>query len=518
MNNKKNISRNIDHIALMNELVSIFSAELDSHNIVLKIYEILEPIFHVDALAIMLCDPLKNDLIVASEAGFSRSAVKQVFDHIKREHKELRDVNEKDVDFFDAHFRTSGKKISKYGSFISKLVFTKTNLGAMVVLIAKRERAFTLGIDDILDLLARQLAFFIENEKIRIELINSKNRFESMIHSMSEGVVSMNEKNEVLLVNQSAKMLLNATDVKEGIPLPILTKADAWPSVAREIMQSEENFIKSHDLEFCGEKKCIKFFVAPVADSLGNNIGKIVLLTDISKEKEIDRMKSEFVSTTSHELRTPLAAIKESVSLVLDGIAGSVTPSQEKFLTLAKRNIDRLATLINNLLDLSKIDTGKLMLERETYPVSKLIETALTPLDLLAKRGEVILKSSMSENLPGVYCDPSRIVQVITNLVGNALKFTPAGGLVTVTAKVSKDQKEFVEFSVKDTGPGISQADTEKLFQRFQQLDGSITRQFGGTGLGLSISKELVEMHGGKIWAESRIGKGTEFKFLLPVK
>jgi len=173
-------------------------------------------------------------------------------------------------------------------------------------------------------------------------------------------------------------------------------------------------------------------------------------------------MKSEFVSTTSHELRTPLAAIKESVMLVLDETTGKVSPQQGHFLGIARRNIDRLANLINELLDLSKIESGKLKLNKSKTALDGLIAKTVETLDVIARHNKVCLMQEVDRGMPAPECDPDRITQVIINLISNALKFTPAGGTVKVCAKKGKDVegRAFVEVSVSDTGIGMDKSDS----------------------------------------------------------
>ena len=242
-----------------------------------------------------------------------------------------------------------------------------------------------------------------------------------------------------------------------------------------------------------------------------------------SVKGEVDKIKTGFISATSHELRTPLTAIKESVMLILDGTTGKVSPNQLRFLRIAKNNIDRLTNLIDDLLDISKLQRGAIELKKTSCDIPGLIIKSLKPMEALAKDKEVNLTYKLSQDIPKLLCDPDRINQVIVNLVRNAVRFTSKGGFISVEAEIYRDSihksmpKKCVLVSVKDTGTGIDKKDFSKLFSRFGQLDMSLTRRPGGTGLGLAICKELVEMHGGRIWIESKVGKGSIFSFTLPI-
>jgi signal transduction histidine kinase len=228
---------------------------------------------------------------------------------------------------------------------------------------------------------------------------------------------------------------------------------------------------------------------------------------------EASQHKSQFLANMSHELRTPLNAILGYTELMADGSYGE--PS-EKMLGVLKRleaNGKHLLGLINDVLDLSKIEAGQLVLELSEYSVQDIAQTVRSTLEPLAADKKLAFKVDMPSELPRGRGDGRRLTQVLINLVGNAIKFTDAG---EVAIKVEANNGAFY-VSVHDTGPGISAADQGKLFQEFQQADNAITRKKGGTGLGLAISKRIVEMHGGKIWVESQPGQGSTFAFTLPV-
>ena len=232
------------------------------------------------------------------------------------------------------------------------------------------------------------------------------------------------------------------------------------------------------------------------------------------KLKEAITVKSQFLSVVSHELRTPLTAIKEAIRLVHSESTGELNDEQKEFLDIARRNVDRLARLINNVLDFQKLEAGAMTLdiqENDINVIAKEVKEALTP---LAKEKGLTIVTRLDEMVPMVKFDRDSITQVLTNLVNNSIKFT-AKGQVTITT--SKGQN-IVQVSVSDTGCGIIAEDLPKVFNEFEQLSNSNERQTGGTGLGLAISKEIIEQHRGKICLESEPGKGTTFYFVLPIK
>jgi signal transduction histidine kinase len=233
------------------------------------------------------------------------------------------------------------------------------------------------------------------------------------------------------------------------------------------------------------------------------------------RELEIaSKHKSEFLANMSHELRTPLNAILGYTELILDKIYGDVPENIQEVLERVGKNGRHLLGLINDVLDLSKIEAGQLILSLDDYSMKEVVHTVFTAVESLAAEKNLELKVSVSPEVAHGKGDQQRISQVFLNLVGNAIKFTEAGE-VRVEATASNDN--FV-VSVSDTGPGLSEADKQMIFEEFHQVDGSSTRKKGGTGLGLSIAKRIVEMHGGRIWVESTLGKGSTFWFTLPVR
>jgi signal transduction histidine kinase/DNA-binding response OmpR family regulator len=233
------------------------------------------------------------------------------------------------------------------------------------------------------------------------------------------------------------------------------------------------------------------------------------------RTKELDRLKSEFVAVVSHEVRTPLTSIKGSLELLGDDRFHKLPPPQRELLSICQANTERLINLINDILDFSKLESSKLSLNIEAIDAGAVLTEAVENIQNLAAQKEVRLNLKIDESTGTIEADPMRIGQVATNLLGNAIKFSPERSHIDVFA--SGDDGH-ITVSVKDYGRGISQRDMSRLFQRFAQLDSSTTRKAGGTGLGLVISKGIVEQHGGKIWVESAVGEGSTFSFSLPRK
>ncbi len=255
-------------------------------------------------------------------------------------------------------------------------------------------------------------------------------------------------------------------------------------------------------------------FLANQAALAIRNIQLYINLEEANKELvRLSNIKSEFVSTVSHELRTPLTSIKEGVLLVLDQTAGKINDTQKRCLTIAQQEVDRLARIINNLLDISRIEAGKVELKKRWVNIAELSKEVLTSLQSQAKDKGIHLRFEPPTDLPKMYIDPDRIKEVFINLLGNALKFTLRRGKITLRIE---DKKDEVEVSVSDTGPGIPADQMDKIFDKFHQVEGASFSGTGGTGLGLPIAQKIIEMHQGRIWVKSRLGRGSRFIFTLP--
>ncbi len=337
-------------------------------------------------------------------------------------------------------------------------------------------------------------------ERLQVVLSAEKSKMQKILEGMSEGVVVFDEKGQLVVFNAPAQEMLNKDLSLIGNPEEI-KKFRKSPRVL-DILLEEPRLRVIHSEAMC------------IEDNEGKSLGIAVLLRDVTREREVEKMKTDFVSIVSHELRTPLSAIKGAVDNLLDGIGGELGDVQQKCLTISKRNIDRLSRLISDLLDISRIEAGKIQVIKQPADISVIIKDVLFFFKEIAEGKKILLEAEIDENIPVLSFDSDKITQVITNLVGNAVKFTPAGGKITVKVFLSGD---YLQLDVIDTGMGISRQDLEKVFDKFYQVVRPETKgMYKGTGLGLPITKGIVEKHNGKIWAESELGKGSKFSFTLP--
>jgi PAS domain S-box-containing protein len=296
---------------------------------------------------------------------------------------------------------------------------------------------------------------------------------------------------------------------REGAPLSV--REWAAERLRQGAVSVGEELVVHHS---DGREIPILVSAAPLRGDDGTISGGVVAFQDITSLYEVDRLKSEFVSIVSHELRTPLTSIKGALQLLLDE-ASSADPDHAMLMNVALSNTDRLVRIINDILDISKIEAGKLELNARPHPVAEVVKLSLQNVEQIARGSLITLSSSIEGGVPAVHVDLDRTIQVVVNLLSNALKFAPPRSDVTLSARRHGD--DFVAFDVTDHGRGIPPEKIGLLFQKFQQLDGASTRKARGTGLGLAIVKALVEMQGGRVTVDSVVGRGSTFTVTVPV-
>lgn len=310
------------------------------------------------------------------------------------------------------------------------------------------------------------------------------------------------EKKELLL---DLEEIARISQIKEKFLLELIRETeDLYDVLALRMEELDESMERIKEANFLLEEKVRE---------------RTKKLTQANRKlRELNKLKSQFLANISHELRTPLNAIMGFTSLLREGIYGEVIPKQKRILERIHTNAEHLLRLINDLLDLSRIEAGKMSLEVEEVNLEKLVQGALSLIEPQLKKKKLKFTLSIEPDLPLMRADPAKVKQILFNLLENSVKFTPEGEIFLGVKKTKKEGKEFVKITVKDTGIGIAQKELKNIFQEFHQVDGSSTRRFGGTGLGLSIVKKLTKLMGGNIKVKSEIGKGSTFKVYLPVK
>ncbi|HAL55906.1 MAG TPA: hypothetical protein DCP63_05385 [Bacteroidetes bacterium] len=349
-------------------------------------------------------------------------------------------------------------------------------------------------------------------------LVAEKKRSEAIVSSIPDPVLVTDEENHLVLINQAAKQTLNIfEDNWQGRLLETVIKNERWlPLLSGDGTESAEG--KRSDSLLAVEQADQNLYFRPrqtrIIDEHGNVHGVVTLLQDVTRFKNLDRMKSEFMATVSHEFRTPLTSINMSIDILSQKVLGPVNERQRDLLSTAKDDCERLTKLVKELLDLSRLESGRFEPKREAVSLRALIDEAVRPLRLQFREKAIQLEIDVSEEGGEVPGDQQQLTWVITNLVSNAIRFSQERGTVSISSKPTGTS---IRVCVADSGRGIPAEAVEAIFDKFVQVKEATDSTPGSVGLGLAIAKEVVEAHGGKIWVESELGKGSKFFFTLPL-
>ena len=350
-----------------------------------------------------------------------------------------------------------------------------------------------------------------------LELSTEKKRLETIISCIANGIMVTNKNLEVVLHNPALLRLLDMSGpVTNPIPIHAILKDETLIETLKKIQSGEPLEKEFVAQEIRVGQRVLRAISAPTLEPerhvFWTVAGAVTVLEDITLFKQLDRMKSDFVNMVAHELRSPLVSIRQLNSVLLEGLAGPLAEKQEDFVKRGMKKIDALLALINDLLDVAKLEAGRLVQKKTSIDLSEMIEDMVLLMQLRAKEQGILLTHSC-ENMRPVVADPKNIEEVLNNLLTNAINYSPEGGKVTVTAR---GVGNFVEIKVSDTGVGIAPEELPKIFYKFYRVKHPKTRQVTGTGLGLSIVKGIVEAYHGSIHVESVPDQGTTFTVLLP--
>ena len=342
-----------------------------------------------------------------------------------------------------------------------------------------------------------------------------QSRMHTLVNCMADGVLVTNREGEVVLCNITLRQLLG---LPAGLPQPgplsaYLMDQDLKTAIETLLAKAALNPSNCISQELCQSRVQLRALSAPFLGPDQQVLGTVTVFHDITSFKELDEMKNDFVRMVSHELRAPLAAIKQQHTVILDGLAGELTSKQNELLCRAQAKIQGLLDLINDLLDVAKMEAGLGQLEHIPLQLNKVLTEVVEFMRARAEDQKVKLSLEVPADLPLVLADRRSMEEVFTNLVSNAINYSPDGGEVTVSGV---SHGEYLEVRVQDTGIGIEAEELPKIFDKFYRIKHPRTRQVIGTGLGLSLVKGLVEAHRGTVEAESEVGRGTVFRVLLP--
>ncbi|MFC1838581.1 ATP-binding protein [Thermodesulfobacteriota bacterium] len=359
---------------------------------------------------------------------------------------------------------------------------------------------------------ARQ--FEEENIKNLYGLNLEKSRLKTIINCMANGVMVTNRNMEIVLYNPALMRLLEIQEkIESRISVAKIINDESLLRSLDEIQSDKAEERHSFSQEITVNKNTLRAISAPAYGPDNSVVGTVTVLEDITAFKELDEMKSDFVNMVAHELRSPIVAIRQQNSVLVEGLAGPLQKKQEEFLQRGILKIDQLLEMINDLLDIAKIEAGKHVQHQVPTDAGKIIMDILTFLEPRAEAQRIKLVHKL-DDLRTISADPKRIEEIFSNLITNAINYSPEGGTVTVSAQCLNDN---MEIKVSDTGVGIPETEIPKIFDKFYRVKDPKTRKVMGTGLGLSIVKGIIEAHNGTIDVESTAGEGTTFRILLPL-
>jgi two-component system phosphate regulon sensor histidine kinase PhoR len=365
--------------------------------------------------------------------------------------------------------------------------------------------------------LGRALNFMAMRLREKIDdLQHEQDKVAAIIDGMVEGVIAVDAHDHILLMNGRARRLFGLSPARqERKPfLEVIRDADLH-RILRETRAAEATTPRRHELRLmvgAGERS-VEVNAVPFALSR-DEVGIVMVLHDVTELRRLERVRTEFVANVSHELRTPLTAIQGYLETLLGGDLGDLE-STRRYLDVVVRHAERLGRLLSDLTDLSNIELGRGTLRTAPTPLGEVTEHVLATVRPKAEQGRVTLEARLGPELPALAADRDRLIQILLNLVDNAVKYTPEGGRVTVSAGVVDGGR--VEIAVADTGVGIPPADLPRVTERFYRVDRARSRELGGTGLGLAIVKHLVLAHGGELAIASEPGRGTTVRFTMPI-
>ncbi|SKC69328.1 ATP-binding protein [Maledivibacter halophilus] len=353
------------------------------------------------------------------------------------------------------------------------------------------------------------------------KLKGEKQKAEAIVESIGDGIIVTNEEHKLLLVNRAAEKVLNIRekDVLSKHFLEVIKREDIFEMIDKVKNRKDTHEYKKYrdvTIKDENETKHYRINVKPIITRDGENIGVVTLMQNITKLKEVDQIKSEFVSTVSHEFRTPLTSISMGVGLLLDQIPGNINEDQRELIEAIKEDSERLKNLVTELLDLSRIESGKIQMDIIPHDIKDIVNSAVKPFKMQAEERNTSIDIDVKENMAKVKADYNKISWVLTNLIGNALRYVPRDGTGKIQIKAKQTVNKML-ISVVDNGKGIPEEYQQKIFEKFIQVRDKNGETNGSTGLGLAISKEIVNAHGGEIWVQSKLGEGSTFYFTLSI-
>lgn len=533
-----------DRVKILLRITSELSASLDEDRVLNKALDLVNGVVHAAEGVILLLHQESGEFIFRATIGSERHIPPRGIPSGMMRHEglagwmiEKRSAVIVHDSLLDSRW-LERESSHKHRSVLGVPLISNEEAIGVLMMFHPEPNAFTKQQLDLVEAAAFQVAHAINNASLynlifeqaeqlgsmlRTEIIQKAN-LEAILESIADGVIVADSQNEVDIANLPACNIL-------GIPRnQLLGKSinellglygqfgESWIYTINDWAKNADRIEQWTYLadQLAIEDKFVSVHLSPV---LSDNqfYGTVSIFRDITRDVEVDKLKSEFVSTVSHELRTPMTSIKGYADLMLMGAAGPMTEPQSQYLQVIKNNADRLHMLVNDLLDISRIETGKTGLDLRPLDVPQIIDQVVKGHvngRIQHESRTLQVKTEIAPSLPLVNADHARITQILTNLLDNALNYTPDNGKIIIKARATHS---YVHISVQDSGIGIAKENLHKIFDRFYRVEDSNVQRIPGTGLGLAIVRSLIEMHGGRLEVESKLGIGSTFTFNLPV-
>ncbi len=533
-----------NRVKMLLRISSDLATSLDQDRVLTQALSLVNEVVNATQGVIMLIDQETEDLVFRAALGLERPSTPQdVASGIKQNqglagwmihnrsavivHDTLEDPRWIDL-----------PNSRSYRSVLGVPLISNEEVIGVMMLFHTETAAFTMQQLDLVEAAAIQVANAINNANLydlireQAERLGSMLRAEqieaaknqAILESIADGVLVADENGRIILANLPASSILDIPrEQLQGKSINELLglyshAGDTWVLTIQDWAANSDRVRQWTYLadQLTIEDKVVSVHLSPVLAG-SQYFGTVSIFRDITKEVEVDNLKSEFVSTVSHELRTPMTSIKGYADLMLMGATGGMSDSQQRYLQVIKNNADRLHMLVNDLLDISRIETNKTVLDLRPLDVAQVVNEVLEGHlhgRIQNQQKQINIETDMAPSLPLVQADQAKLTQILTNLLDNALNYTPEDGHITVSAWADGS---FVSVSVADTGIGISQKNLHKIFERFFRSESAEVQSVPGTGLGLAIVRSLIQMHGGRLNVESEIGKGSTFTFTLPI-
>jgi two-component system phosphate regulon sensor histidine kinase PhoR len=513
-------------IMAVNEVAKALVSTLDIEKALQLVVDVLASIFGIGRCAVALLDEEKGELIGGFGRGISEEEIRALRISLDDKNAILTLALRKGYPIVAIKGK-QGESLTR--PWMPSRLSGDSDLCLAAPLIAKEQPMGVIYLEASSEIFGEEqlslttsfahfAALALENAQLYRRIDEKRRELEAILCSIGDAVIVMDGQRNLIMINPVASEIFETTaSTAIGQPLSEVIGDGGLISLLEKALEGHDDSSFSQEVVLCsaenGREMVYEALASPLAGAGDGGHGAVVVLRNVTKQKELELMKSDFVSIVSHELKTPLHSIRGFVDVILMGKTGELNELQRDFLETTLDQTKYLQSMINDLLDFTQLESGRISLTLQEVSIAELVGEVITRLEPLANEAGIMLCKVIAPGLPSIQADRTRLLQVLTNLVENAIKFTPTGGKISLEALDNVTQ---VQVRVSDTGIGITPGEREKIFNRFYQIDSSSTRAYRGTGLGLAICKYIIEAHRGRIWVESNEPQGSVFCFTVP--